>query len=153
MELIVWRHADAVHGGEDLRRGLTDKGQQQAQKMAAWLSYRLPKVYRVIVSEARRTRETAAYLTSRHEVLPELNPGAPLEQVLEVLAWPRVNQIPTVLVGHQPYLGCLIAQLLTGKAQPWHVKKSALWWLSHRQFAEAEQSVFVKAMLCPAMLA
>lgn len=37
MELLLWRHAEALDGIGDLQRPLSPKGQQQASKMAAWL--------------------------------------------------------------------------------------------------------------------
>lgn len=37
MDLILWRHAEAEDGSNDLARTLTRKGQQQTGQMAAWL--------------------------------------------------------------------------------------------------------------------
>ena len=34
MELILWRHAEAEDGYPDLERALTEKGHEQAKKMA-----------------------------------------------------------------------------------------------------------------------
>ena len=45
MDLILWRHAEAVlerEGLPDLDRALTTKGERQAKRMAEWLEARLP---------------------------------------------------------------------------------------------------------------
>ena len=65
MELILWRHAEAeeaLEGQNDSERKLTSKGRVQAVRMAEWLLPRLPPETRMLVSPARRTRETAARL-------------------------------------------------------------------------------------------
>ena len=59
MDLILWRHADAVDSTPDLARQLTIKGRRQAKDMAGWLRARLPKQTRIIVSPAQRARQTA----------------------------------------------------------------------------------------------
>lgn len=54
MELILWRHAEAEDGYPDHERALTEKGHEQAKKMAAWLKPRLPKDTQILVSPADR---------------------------------------------------------------------------------------------------
>lgn len=46
--------------------------------------------------------------------------------------WPNGGG-SVVLVGHQPYLGELAALLMTGRADPWSIKKGAVWWFSRRE--------------------
>ena len=69
MDLILWRHAQAVmledEGAmvsfdlaRDLARPLTPKGERQAVRMAEWLNQRLPDTTRILVSPARRTQQT-----------------------------------------------------------------------------------------------
>ena len=56
MDLILWRHAEALDLREldnDLDRSLTGKGERQAQRMAQWLNRQLPDSTRVLVSPAR----------------------------------------------------------------------------------------------------
>ena len=60
MELILWRHAEAEDGYPDLERALTEKGHEQAKKMADWLKSRLPKDTQVLVSPAKRAQQTAS---------------------------------------------------------------------------------------------
>ncbi|MEY3273589.1 MAG: putative phosphohistidine phosphatase, SixA, partial [Pseudomonadota bacterium] len=53
MDLILWRHAEALEMREvqdDLDRALTPKGERQALRMAEWLNRHLPASTRVLVS-------------------------------------------------------------------------------------------------------
>jgi len=150
MDLILWRHAEAEEGSDDLARELTRRGQQQASRMAAWLRPRLPNEYTLLVSEARRSQQTAAFLAKGAEVMPALNPGASAEEVLNCLGWPN-REGTVVVVGHQPWIGWLAAKLMSGDQQMWSVKKGAVWWLQHRQRDEFEQ-VRLKVMMTPSML-
>ena len=131
MELILWRHAEAEEGSDDLARSLTRRGRQQAALMAAWLRLRLPVGYQVIASEAKRSQQTAALLSKNYRVEAAINPTASVSSVLAAAGWPDAKT-PIVLVGHQPFLGQLAASLLAGSPQMWSVKKGGVWWLSHR---------------------
>ena len=53
MDIILWRHADAEDGADDLARRLTAKGEAQAAAMAKWLRRHLPADYVVLASPAR----------------------------------------------------------------------------------------------------
>ena len=59
MDLLLWRHAEAVEGLPDSTRELTERGRRQARKVAEWLEQRRPKKLRVLVSPTVRTRQTA----------------------------------------------------------------------------------------------
>ena len=37
MDLLLWRHAEAEDGEDDLKRRLTARGEKQARTMAAWI--------------------------------------------------------------------------------------------------------------------
>ena len=50
MELLLWRHAEAEDGFPDADRRLTPRGEQQAQRMAAWIKAHAPKDLRVVAS-------------------------------------------------------------------------------------------------------
>ncbi|AQR65201.1 histidine phosphatase family protein [Aquaspirillum sp. LM1] len=150
MDLILWRHAEAEEGSNDLARELTRKGQQQAGLMAAWLRLRLPRDFQLLASQARRSQQTAAFLSKNYQVLPEVNPDATLESVLSTVSWPD-SRHPIVLVGHQPYIGQIASQLIGGEAQMWNVKKGGVWWISHRvRHGIAQNSL--KLVLNPGML-
>jgi len=150
MDLILWRHADAEEGSNDIERALTRRGQQQGRSMAGWLRDRMTHDYVVLASEARRSQQTAAFLSKGFRVEAGLNPGAALEDVLGVIdSYHKVDTI--VLVGHQPYLGRLAARLMSGDPQYWNIKKGAIWWLGLRNQAGGDP-VRLKAMLTPTLL-
>ena len=62
MDLLLWRHAEAEEGEDDLRRALTERGVRQARRMAAWIRARQLKDLRIVVSPAVRTQQTAEAL-------------------------------------------------------------------------------------------
>ncbi|WP_293764040.1 histidine phosphatase family protein [uncultured Aquitalea sp.] len=150
MDLILWRHAEAEDGSDDLARALTRRGQQQASQMAAWLRLRLPRDYVLLASEARRSQQTAAFLSKSYEIAPQINPDASVEEVMQAVGWPD-NDKTVVLVGHQPYIGRLSALVLAEQPLLWSVKKGAVWWLNHRVRHDIEQ-VRLKVMMTPGML-
>ncbi|MDC7705938.1 SixA phosphatase family protein [Vogesella indigofera] len=150
MDLILWRHAEAEEGSDDMQRALTRRGQKQASAMAIWLRKQLPDDFALLASEALRSQQTAALFAKSYEVRPALNPDALVEQVLTAIDWPRSGKT-IVLVGHQPYIGRLAATLMSEQPLLWSVKKGAIWWLSHRERHGIEQ-VRLKAMMTPAML-
>jgi phosphohistidine phosphatase len=150
MDLILWRHAEAVDGQPDLARELTPKGVKQAKAMAQWLSSRLPRQTRIIVSPAERTQQTAAALTDEFEIDRQLSPSAPPTAVLAAAGWPG-HRGAVVVVGHQPALGMAAALLIAGKPMPWSIKKGAIWWLSHRVRGEHPQ-VVLRAVMSPDLL-
>jgi phosphohistidine phosphatase len=160
MDLILWRHAQAHVGppgwvadeanalriaqgerptlshAQDLARGLTPKGERQAERMAAWLNQRLPASTRVLASPAQRTRQTAQALGRDFKVLHALDPQGDAGALLQAVRWPRARD-PVLVVGHQPTLGQVVAQLMTGQesllGEPWSIKKGAVWWLKGRE--------------------
>lgn len=149
MDLILWRHAEAVEreGVDDLQRQLTAKGERQAQKMADWLNHRLAHSTRVLVSPALRCQQTAKALGRSFKTVEALAPEAPPEALLKAARWPDAGE-PVLIVGHQPSLGQLAALLLTGQAQPWAVKKGAAWWLRNRD-REGVAAVVIQAVMAP----
>lgn len=138
MDLILWRHAEAVDatGSTDLERRLTNRGEKQAQRVAHWLHGRLPASARLLVSPAMRTRQTAAALEAlagrKARVVDAIAPGASVDAVLAAAEWPHARH-PVVIVGHQPTLGEVAARLLSDTEQDWSVKKGAAWWLQARE--------------------
>jgi phosphohistidine phosphatase len=135
VDLILWRHAQAhlLRDGEvDLERRLTQKGERQAQRMAAWLNQRLPDSTRVLVSPAQRCQQTALALGRSFKTVDALGPECGAEDLLQAARWPTATE-PVLLVGHQPTLGRVAAQLIAGVPQDWSVKKGAVWWLRQRE--------------------
>lgn len=150
MDLLLWRHAEAEDGASDLARRLTAKGERQAAAMAEWLRPRLSGEVIVIASEAVRSQQTARALTDNVVIRPDINPNADFRALLAAVNWPEVDGT-VVLTGHQPTLGFAASFLLAGTAQPWAVKKGAVWWLSNRSRNGCGQTV-LKAMQTPDLL-
>lgn len=132
MDLILWRHAEAVDGVADHARELTAKGFKQAEKVATFLRPHLPDDdLRVLVSPAIRAQQTAAALTKKFTLAPTISPGASAQAVLQAARWPDAGGT-VVVVGHQPTLGEVAAQLLGCNGESVSMKKCALWWFSGR---------------------
>ncbi len=150
MDLILWRHAEAIESGDDLSdldRPLTARGERQAKRMAKWLNQQLPATTRVLASPARRTQQTALVLERKFRTVPALAPDATPQALLEAARWPNARE-PVLVIGHQPTLGLVAAQLLTGAPHALAVKKGAVWWLRSRE-REGEGQVVLVAALTP----
>ena len=146
MDLILWRHAEAVDANgtvADAERGLTPKGRRQAERMARWLNRRAAGAI-VLASPTLRTRETAAALGRKVRTVAGLAPGGDVDDLLAAAGWPDAAR-PVIVVGHQPTLGQAAARLITGRAAPWTVRKGAIWWLRRRDGGE----VVLQAVLPP----
>ena len=151
MDLILWRHAEAVDEanedlGIDLARPLTPKGEKQAARMADWLNRFLPDSTRIFVSPAQRCQQTAQALGRKFQTREPLGPQHSAADLLTLVRWPDRRE-PVLVVGHQPTLGMVAAMLMAGPeasaaaaheapahATPsWSVRKGAVWWLRHRE--------------------
>lgn len=145
MDLILWRHAEAQElgeGGDDLARALTPRGKKQAARMAAWLDRQLPKSTRVLCSPARRCVQTVQPLARDYQLAAELAPGSTVQQVLDLVQWPRAT-LPALIVGHQPTVGETIARLLQLQEGECPVSKAAVWWLRTRERNGQQQTVVI----------
>lgn len=131
MDLLLWRHAEAADGQPDAARPLTPRGLAQARVMAQWIRTRLPKDLRILVSPAQRAQQTAAALSVDFETRDELAPGMGAAALIRAAGWPD-SKCAVMLVGHQPTLGEVAAELLAGRAAGWRIAKGALWWLRRR---------------------
>jgi phosphohistidine phosphatase len=153
MDLILWRHAEALEMREvqeDLDRALTPKGERQAQRLATWLNRQLPSSTRVLVSPARRAQQTAAALDRKFKTVPALAPEATVEALLHAVRWPDARE-PVLVVGHQPTLGLAAAYLLSGQPQAWAVRKGAAWWLRGRE-REGQLQIVLHAVVSPELV-
>jgi phosphohistidine phosphatase len=145
MELILWRHAEAASGDPDAARPLTEQGRAQAKTMARWLGPRLPAELRIVVSPARRTQETALTLGRAFETVDQLAPGTGVAALLGVAGWPDAER-GVLLVGHQPTLGEVAAQLIDGRQASWQMGAGAVWWLRSRPRKGRSDAVLLLAI-------
>lgn len=153
MDLILWRHGEAEeaeHGGDDLQRPLTPRGQRQARRMAEWLDRQLPDGLRVLASPALRAQQTAQALGRKFKLRDELAPVAAPDDLLALVQWPR-GRGTVLVVGHQPVLGQAAARLLGMAAPDCAIRKGAVWWLRQRERKGASETVLL-AVQAPELL-
>jgi phosphohistidine phosphatase len=145
MELILWRHADAEEGADDLARRLSRKGEADAAAMAKWLRTQLPRDFALVSSPAVRAQQTAAALKAKVLTEAALAPGASVPAILGVIEKHLLDkgQGLVIVVGHQPDLGRAAAQLLANLRAEWHIEKGAIWWFSRGR---------IRAVLSPDLL-
>ena len=150
MDLILWRHAEAVDGVPDHDRALTSKGVKQAEKVAAFLRRHLPDNRRILVSPAIRTLQTVAALTDHFTLAPSIAPGASAQAILRAANWPDADDT-VLVVGHQPTLGEVAAQLLGCNDYSLSIKKGALWWFNSRE-REGTAQITLRLVITPDFL-
>ncbi len=135
MILYLVRHAiaeDSSASGRDADRALTTEGKAKMRRAAAGLAALEVRLGRILTSPYRRAVETAEILAAalgsvETRVLPELAAGADPTAVLAALR-PHRQVDALALVGHQPDLGYLSSQVMTGRpdACPLPFKKGAV---------------------------
>lgn len=131
MDLLLWRHGDAMNSRLSPNRPLTERGRQQARRVATWLRAHLPEELRVLASPTARAQQTAAALGLPFESSVLVGPDAGIADVIAASNWPDEGGA-VLVVGHQPTLGRLAALLLSGREADWAFKRGSLWWFSKR---------------------
>ena len=145
MDLILWRHAEAVDpapGQIDMHRQLTPRGEKQAARVSAWLDRQLPDVAKIWVSPTKRTQQTAEALGRKFKTSDLIRPEGSAEQLLELVQWP-VGKGCVLVIGHQPTLGQTLSVLLGLNESECTVRKGALWWLRFRERETGDKAVVV----------
>lgn len=145
MDLILWRHAEAVdwqEGCDDLDRTLTARGYKQAIRMSEWLDRQLPDSTRIFSSPARRCEDTARRLDRKYKIHNDLLPESNAESILTSLQWPTAKGT-VLIVGHQPVLGQIVAQALGLNNTECPIRKGSVWWLRSRERDGQRQTVLV----------
>lgn len=145
MDLILWRHAEAVdwqEGCDDLDRTLTARGYKQAIHMSEWLDRQLPDSTRIFSSPARRCEDTARRLDRKYKIHNDLLPESNAESILTSLQWPTAKGT-VLIVGHQPMLGQIVAQALGLNNTECPIRKGSVWWLRSRERDGQRQTVLV----------
>jgi phosphohistidine phosphatase len=153
MDLVLWRHAEAIErigDADDLQRCLTPRGERQAMRMAVWLDRHLPEGARIWVSPAVRTQQTVVPLERKFKTVASVAPDQGVDALLTQVQWPQGKGCHLV-VGHQPTLGLTLARLLGGSEEEFAVKKGAVWWLRLRE-REFGPQVAVISVQSPDML-
>lgn len=115
MRVILVQHGAARAKSEDPTRPLTDRGRGDIDALATWLSQRSLLPETIWHSGKTRARQSAELLSAgaapqaRDGLAPDADPGPIMEAFEEARG-------DLMVVGHQPFLGALAAQLLTGGA-------------------------------------
>jgi phosphohistidine phosphatase len=142
MDLILWRHAEAIElaeNGNDMDRHLTPKGERQAARMSVWLDRVLPQGTRIFCSPAVRCEQTVMALGRRYKLREELSPNGQVQEVLELVQWPMAKGA-VMVVGDQPYLGHIVADLFDMKVGECSIKKASVWWIKTKTRDDHTQS-------------
>ena len=151
MEIILWRHAEAEDGDDDLARALTPKGRRQAQQMAQWIKGQLPDAVRIIASPAVRTRETADALAMPYTIDPQIAPDCSAEHMLAASGWPHGHGL-VILVGHNPAISVLASRLAAEEESAVVMRRAAAWWYACDTDAP-ERLLTLKTVMTPSLLA
>jgi phosphohistidine phosphatase len=120
MELYLLRHGAAANAEDDPRRALTDEGRAQVEdvvRRAAGQGVRVERVYHSGILRAEQSAELAARALGG---VPERRTRLePLDEVEPTAAWlgHEPDDARILLVGHQPFLGQLVLQLV-GEVEP-----------------------------------
>jgi len=121
MRVYLVQHGEAQPETLSAERELTPRGRSDVERVAALLAGGGVRVAKVYHSGKTRARQTAELLAARlapgiaSEPLGGINPNDPVEPVAERLrGWGE----DTLVAGHQPFMGKLVALLIAGRAEP-----------------------------------
>jgi phosphohistidine phosphatase len=120
MNLYLVRHAEARLGGSDAQRGLSEKGFADIEKTARFAAGAGVKVGRILHSGKTRAKETAEvmgrYLKPEHGV-GETDMLAPADDPWVWAGRVLSMEEDLMLVGHMPYMECLVSLLVAGETE------------------------------------
>jgi len=119
MNLLIMRHCEAVRAGgsvSDHDRPLTERGREDAPRIAEILAENGLTPERIIVSSALRTRETVELLLSvlgqvEVKVVKKLYNASPMT-ILEVIHTHGGGADPLLIVGHNPGLETTVSNIV-----------------------------------------
>ena len=118
MRLYLVQHGEALSEELDPARPLSAAGEKDVRDMAAFLAGRAVAVAQIAHSGKLRARQTAELLAGAFAPPPavaersDLNPNDPPEDLARGLAKWRDD---AMLVGHLPFMGRLVALLVSGR--------------------------------------
>ncbi len=116
MKLYLVQHGEALPKEVDPERPLSDRGRQDAERLAGFLAGRGVRASRVWHSGKTRARQTAELLAAavapgaEAEARAGLAPNDPAEAFVETLAAWRED---AMVVGHLPFMARLVTRLVT----------------------------------------
>ena len=122
MKIILMRHGNALKGGPDHARALSEKGVREAKSAGAFLRTigEMPDV--ILHSTLRRSRETAEYveaelganglLRERPDLRPEDSPQDFYSGLINEFEEHAGSDYRIMVVGHDPFISDLASLLL-----------------------------------------
>ena len=155
MQLFVIRHGiaeEAAVGQDDPSRELTREGRKKLKRIAKGMRALEFSFDRILTSPWARAAQTAAVLARASKLEPiatDLLCQSPRAELLALIA---ESGEPTAVVGHQPWLGELIAWLAFGDTrhgEQLELKKGSLVWLDG---ATIPGGMTIRASLPPKLL-
>jgi phosphohistidine phosphatase len=155
MQLFVIRHAvaeDAATGRDDAARELTDAGKLKLRRAVRGLRALNLQFDRILTSPWKRAAQTARLLeplASAPPIATELLTRSPTAELLALIA--EHGEI-TAVVGHEPWLGELVAWLSFGDTRHGEailIKKAGVLWLEGTPIPRGMQ---LRASLPPKIL-
>lgn len=119
MKLYLVQHGAAVAKDIDPQRPLSERGEQDVKAVAKFLRAAGVRVERVWHSGKRRAAQTAEILAGKlAKADPETVEGIqPNDPVAAFATDADVWEQDTLIAGHQPFMGRLVAHLVTGEAE------------------------------------
>jgi phosphohistidine phosphatase len=57
-----------------------------------------------------------------------------------------------LVIGHQPTLGLVAAQLIGGQQQEWLIRKANVWWIAQRERGDITTN-YLRAVMAPDLIA
>lgn len=116
MKLYLIQHAKAKSKEEDPDRPLSDQGQADIRKVAAYVAQNAPmQVRRIFHSGKTRARQTAEALAEALHSAGEIGATSDLKAMADPSDWAKrlaETDQETMLVGHKPYMPKLAGLLL-----------------------------------------
>lgn len=114
--LVVVRHAKAGEAPRDIARPLTDRGLRDARAIGEWLRSIAVSPDRVVVSPARRARETWREAASRLDTVPEPVIDERIydntvDDLLDIVHETPESVHTLAVVGHNPSFAALVYEL------------------------------------------
>lgn len=155
MHVFVVRHAvaeDAAPGQDDASRELTDDGERKLKRVVKGLRKLDIDFDRVVTSpwtRAARTAELLAPLCDEPPIVTDLLTRTPSAELLALIAEKGET---TAVVGHEPWLGELVAWLAFGDTRHGEalvLKKAGVVWL---EGSAVPGGMMLRALIPPAML-
>jgi len=118
MKIYLARHGDYENGSDDFTRGLSEKGRADINAVAEAPIERGVNIQRTIHSGKLRAQQTAEILADRlmpASILVQVDGISPDDQPDAFIA-EKFSDLTadTLIVGHLPFMGRMVSQLLTG---------------------------------------